>query len=424
MAEAKKYGNENNTVSVTLEGYHDGEGGYDILTINAQEALNPLFFSAELERGRSYIYFDRSGDYSLSLDIGSTKFVFDEAPIRGHYSQYHETLEKFVAFKNFEEVNLIGSKFNDFIGYQNGSEYHGGQGVDTFFADWSTWEQKIHWVNDGSAITFNHTKPINISGMESLFLYLSKGDDVVDNSVFSVPTQLAGNEGNDLLITGGGNDVLYGDNGKDILKSGAGDDELFPGEDNDEDIMYGGAGNDIYWVWTAADQVVENPNEGIDKVRSFVKDFDLRNYPNVESLSYWGEERATLHGNESNNFIRGASAFDTLYGYGGDDILNGSWGPDYMIGGQENDTYIVDSKYDYITEKTDEGEDTIETTLNDISLEKYYSVENLVYKDTEDAVLRGNASNNKISGNKGNDSLYGLDGLACVATGVVSRPIE
>jgi Ca2+-binding RTX toxin-like protein len=71
----------------------------------------------------------------------------------------------------------------------------------------------------------------------------------------------SGGNGNDTLITGGGNDKLYGGNGNDVLIGGAGNDSIWGGKGNDylegddgndrlygekgDDVLDGGNGNDI-----------------------------------------------------------------------------------------------------------------------------------------------------------------------------------
>ena len=82
-----------------------------------------------------------------------------------------------------------------------------------------------------------------ITGNGEDFLYGGNGNDTLSgNGGHDV---LSGDNGNDTLYGGAGNDVLYGGNGNDYLDGGAGRDNLFGGNGNDR--MSGGAGADSFW---------------------------------------------------------------------------------------------------------------------------------------------------------------------------------
>jgi len=83
------------------------------------------------------------------------------------------------------------------------------------------------------------------------------------------------------------------------------------------------------------------------------------------------------YGNELNNTITGTVV---------NNVLDGGAGADTMIGGQGNDTYFVDDAGDVITEKTDEGTDTVQSS---ISYTLSDNVENLAL--TGDLAINGTA---------------------------------
>ncbi len=180
------------------------------------------------------------------------------------------------------------------------------------------------------------------AGSDSLFG--GAGDDV-----------LQGGDGDDLLDGGDGADVLDGGQGIDIVHAGAGDDRLMAGMDNDtlygeagndelisgnetfesgNSVLIGGSGHDRYVIDSALDTVVEEANEGIDSVQSFVS-YTLPDY--VENLSLSGGP-LTATGNALANELRGTGN-STLDGVGGDDrLINGRW---YRFGhGYDNDTIV------------------------------------------------------------------------------------
>ncbi len=177
-----------------------------------------------------------------------------------------------------------------------------------------------------------------------------------------------------------------------IMISGAGDDRLNGRAGADR--MVGGAGDDIYWVDDAGDIVIERAGEGLDQVRTTLTSYTLA--PNVENLWYYGMESFTGSGNALDNImISGA----------GDDRLNGRAGADRMVGGAGDDIYWVDDTGDIVIERAGEGLDQVRTTLSSYTLGA--NVENLWYYGTESFTGTGNALDNIIQGSTGNDRLNG-----------------
>jgi Ca2+-binding RTX toxin-like protein len=81
-----------------------------------------------------------------------------------------------------------------------------------------------------------------------------------------------------------------------------------------------------------------------------------------------------------------------------------------MSGGMGDDTYIVDSSKDKVVEASNQGNDTIITTLEKFSLAKMPNVENLTFDGIGDANLTGNKQNNIIVASDGDDYLEGKEG--------------
>jgi Ca2+-binding RTX toxin-like protein len=137
------------------------------------------------------------------------------------------------------------------------------------------------------------------------------------------------------------------------------------------DRLFGGKGNDTYWV-REFDVVTELSNEGLDTVELWYGFQGTYTLPaNVENLALRdgnggignaldnrifvvsGATRVTLlDGKEGNDSVSGGSTGetilgglgnDTLYGYGGDDILNGGVGTDTLNGGAGNDRFVFDT---------------------------------------------------------------------------------
>ena len=170
----------------------------------------------------------------------------------------------------------------------------------------------------------------------------NEGTDTVRSSVTYTLTANVEN----LVLTGSssvngtGNDLgnaLTGNTGSNILDGRGG-----------ADWMAGGRGNDTYVVDNTGDVVVENFNEGTDKVISSI-DYTLG--ANVENLTLTGTAvsatgnslRNVLVGNAADNVLSGGGEADTLSGGDGNDTLDGGSGNDSMSGGAGDDVYVVDS---------------------------------------------------------------------------------
>ncbi|WP_052710384.1 beta strand repeat-containing protein [Azospirillum thiophilum] len=245
------------------------------------------------------------------------------------------------------------------------------------------------------------------------------GDDVylVDDSA-DVVTELAG-EGSDevrttltayslganiesLTFTGAGTFSGTGNELDNRLQGGAGNDTLAGGLGLD--TLVGGAGNDTYIIDDAADLVVEAVGEGIDEVRTSLSAFTLA--ANVEVLTYTGIGSFAGTGSAGNDTLRGGAGDDTLTGAAGNDWLDGGDGADSLIGGSGNDTYIVDQAGDQVVELAGEGSDTVRSAI-DYTLGA--NVEALVL--TGGALTgTGNELDNSLTGTAADNVLIGLDG--------------
>ncbi|MBX9845800.1 MAG: hypothetical protein K2Z80_28750 [Xanthobacteraceae bacterium] len=198
--------------------------------------------------------------------------------------------------------------------------------------------------------------------------------------------QLNGSSGANVLTGLGGNDVLDG-------RAGA-------------DTMIGGLGDDTYVVDTASDTTVENQNEGIDAVLSSLT-WTLAN--NVENLILSGTSAINGTGNSLDNSIVGNSANNVLYGLGGDDTLDGGAGADSLFGGAGTDTYVVDNAADLVSENSDEGIDTVRSSMAG-TYTLGNNVENLILMGSGNTNGTGNSLDNVLTGNGGANTLVGGDG--------------
>jgi Ca2+-binding RTX toxin-like protein len=121
----------------------------------------------------------------------------------------------------------------------------------------------------------------------------------------------------DLPHSGASTNWIEGTSSQTTLQGTAGNDYFIPGTSPVK--MIGGAGDDIYIVNHAGDQIVENPGQGIDTVLSWSNSYTLP--ANVENLTIEGNWSQTGVGNSGNNIITAGTGADTLTGGGGRDMF-------------------------------------------------------------------------------------------------------
>lgn len=113
--------------------------------------------------------------------------------------------------------------------------------------------------------------------------------------------------------------------------------------------------------------------------------------------------------------LQGTAADDLLTGTVGTDAINGDLGADTMRGGKGSDTYYVDNALDVVTERLNEGTDTVVASA---TWTMSANVENLTLAEgaadgTGNSlanVITGNAAANRLSGGAGADTLLGAGG--------------
>ena len=227
-----------------------------------------------------------------------------------------------------------------------------------------------------------------------------QGHDTIFSSVsYSIATtyvetlQLTGIA--NINATGNSHDnILIGNNGANVLRGGGGNDSLNGAAG--ADTMIGGLGDDTYSVGSVGDVVTEASGEGNDTVYATISFSLAGGY--AENLYLVGTDNINGTGNEAANLLAGNIS---------NNVLDGGGGADTMSGGLGNDSYVVDSTGDVITEGAGAGTDTVMTTLSYILAVNF---ENLTLTGTSDHNGYGNAADNVLTGNSGNNALKGYDG--------------
>jgi Ca2+-binding RTX toxin-like protein len=119
---------------------------------------------------------------------------------------------------------------------------------------------------------------------------------------------VSGNDANNVITTGAGNDTVYGRAGNDEIDTGDGDDTL--AGNRHDDVLWAGTGNDAV-----------NGGGGRDTVEG-------------------GDGDDVLYGFKGHDLIRGGAGNDDLTGGDGDDLLLGGIDGDALFGGLGRDVLI------------------------------------------------------------------------------------
>ena len=191
----------------------------------------------------------------------------------------------------------------------------------------------------------------------------------------SVPNELRGEGGDDVIDGAGGGDfLLRGDEGDDVVRGGAGDDVSIEGGSGSDQAV-GGAGDDILeagFETTGADVLIGGP--GVDlgdySDRDFGVKVSLDGRPNdgfagegdnvradVEDLL--GTEFAdVLNGSKRANELTGGDGRDRISAGAGLDGLDGGSGRDRITGGKGLDSFDAGPGPDTLTSR-DGGPDLV-----------------------------------------------------------------
>lgn len=172
-----------------------------------------------------------------------------------------------------------------------------------------------------------------------------------------------GTSGNDRLDGGPGADKLYGDDGDDVLTGGADDDSLF-----------GDAGNDTLFGGEGADRLYGDA--GDDK-------------------AYGGLGDDLIQSGDGNDLLDGGAGADRLYGGSGDDRLDGGDGDDELLAGDGLDVL-----------RGGAGNDRLYARSTDMAAGSDDGANQMFGDDGDDFIVGGNG-NDTLDGGAGADRLFG-----------------
>src|SRR5262245_11676753 len=215
------------------------------------------------------------------------------------------------------------------------------------------------------------------AGPDSNYLRYTGEDHVVLGG--TNPGNPSNPSGNDIIISGIGDDTLYGDAGDDRLDGGYGNDVILGGAGNDiitdlggDDNLQGGDGNDVIQAGnsTAAGVNLILGGAGSDFIITTEdiseifagpgNDFILGAKVNEQEMGGEGDdwiEKGTQDGAPGDNFnprlLDNVAGHDVFIGGGGFDEFIGEGGDDIFVGSDAQDKMDGMSGFDWVTYKND-----------------------------------------------------------------------
>ncbi len=445
------YGTEGDdvlTISSSADGVLYGEGGNDTLNGGSgNDALHGGTGNDTLNAGAGddEYFFARNGGQDIVNDTGGFDTVRFDASIGA---------SDFSLSRSENDLVLTLTATNDKLtvkNYMNGNlslySYAGGN--------------VVNYMNAAVIESFVFAGGSSLppaSSIQDSFLNIrgASGDDALNGTVWA--DVMYGDGGNDSLYGLAGNDVLYGGAGNDTLDGGSGNINVLYGQDGDDVLigeggagfgsdsyLHGGNGNDSYIFKSKASFDIYDDSGTDDKIEfeAGIRLLDLSfqgwndrftivvagggriDIPNhfqndsykierlaladgtvlgLRDIQFGTGAKDTLNGTAEDSILFGDYDSDMLTGGDGNDWLDGGLGGDVMTGGDGNDIYFVDNAKDTVTELTNQGIDTVSSS---IAHKLGSNVEHLVLTGSSKINGSGNALDNTLTGNSGVNTLTG-----------------
>ncbi|MDD1462208.1 phytase, partial [Dolichospermum sp. ST_sed2] len=190
-----------------------------------------------------------------------------------------------------------------------------------------------------------------------------------------------GTSGNNSLTATTNPDRIFGNAGNDTITStiaNAGQNDLFEGGIGTDTLVISGG-----TALTALTLNIANTSNQLSGISGLL----VQNFESFNFANFLGNLNST-----------GSAGNDTITGGAGNDTLDGGAGTNTLRGGVGDDTYIISTLTNTITEAANAGVDTVRSS---ITYTLATNVENLVLTGTTDLNGTGNTLNNTLTGNSG-----------------------
>lgn len=323
-------GNSNGETGVIIENASGGSGN-DVITGNATEnlleggagndILNGLS-GADIMiggQGNDTYHIDQAGDDIVESANGGIDQVNSSVSVALYnLSQELEILQ----LTGSGDIDGTGNALNNTIyGTSGNNVLHGGRGID-----------EMHGGNGDDTYIVDNREELIVEQSDAGI------DTVISRSDFRLYESSQNIE--NLTLVGSANrhghgnaldNTIIGNNGSNILNGGRGADE-----------MIGGLGIDAYYIDNVGDRAIEEADEGIDRVISWV---DYTADDNIENVVLVGATEINATGNFEDNRIYGNSGANRISGEEGNDRLKGNGGADTFV--YDNPVFNNDTIVDF-----------------------------------------------------------------------------
>ncbi len=253
--------------------------------------------------------------------------------------------------------------------FEDGDEFHGGEGVDTLDVSLNGIS---HIVDMSFECVYAADQTAYFTGIENVTTGV--GDDTI-----------WGDWSANVLNAGAGDDFVFADRGADTVDGGAGDDEI-----------HGGAGDDLLIGGTGRNEIDGGSGNDLVKAAYFEDDSIFLGGSGTDTLDFTGETRE-LEINLIEHFVKAGDAVASV------------WEFEKFVGGAASDSIITGFGSSGFEIDAGEGDDFVQTFGGNDIVRGQGGDDNLS-TDAGSDVVDGGAGNDTLDGGRGNDVLIGGEG--------------
>ncbi len=212
------------------------------------------------------------------------------------------------------------------------------------------------------------------------------------------------------VLTGAGNDHIRGNDADNRITPGRGNDTVFGGNGHDTVVI--GATRAATTVTAIAGGFRLSGPDGVDEIYG-VETFVFQDVT-LSAAQLLAGAATVITGTAASDTLRGGNGPDLIEGHGGDDRLEGGDGNDTIHGGDGNDQILGQAGDDLLygggghdVIAASDGNDTVYGGDGNDS----------IGGGLGNDLLHGDAGNDTIGGGQGNDTIYGGDGRDLLSGG-------
>ncbi|MDT8344366.1 MAG: S8 family serine peptidase, partial [Thermohalobaculum sp.] len=285
----------------------------------------------------------------------------------------------------------------------------GGLGIDTLVAigAWTsgaTFDLAAGALTNGAGLSqiVRNFENLTVSGAARVIGTAAANTFVITADFASAGNMIVAGGGNDVVTAAAGADTIDAGDGRDTVSAGAGNDVITGGDGNDRllgddgnDWIDGGTGNDVLWGGMGFDTLLGGDGDDILQGHN---GGDLLDGGVGRDMLVGGNGSDRMFGGADDDTLDGGGGSDRLEGGDGNDRLIGWFGRDQLIGGAGDDSLEGGAHADVLW-----GGDGADTLLG-------MNGDDRMMAGAGDDFLNGALDNDDLQGGPGNDRLLGGQG--------------